>query len=210
MKLTKFEHSCLDIKEGNERLIIDPGVYSPSLKDYANITAVVITHIHPDHFDEAKLEGIMQANPAVQIFTTQEVADKLNSKAATVPEVGKQFKAGAFTLEFFGGQHAPIALTYPTNQNYGVLVNDTLYHPGDSFTPCPKPHTTLSLPVMAPWLKFSETADFLAQDSATVIFPTHNGFLNDDGRDLYARLIPMAAGQGKKYQYLAPGESLEI
>ncbi|MDQ3158912.1 MAG: hypothetical protein M3P98_02130 [bacterium] len=33
MKITKYEHSCLDITEGRTRLVIDPGVFSKTVGD---------------------------------------------------------------------------------------------------------------------------------------------------------------------------------
>jgi len=207
MKITKLEHACLDITDGDGHLIIDPGAYTTSLTNFNNITALVITHVHQDHFDEQKVGQILAANPAVQVFSTSEVAEKLANKAVTVPEVGKIYTAGGFTLEFFGGQHAMITATYPKNQNFGVLVNDTLYYPGDSFTPCPKPHTILAAPSMAPWLKLSEAADFITADSAQKVFPTHNGFLNEAGNDLHNRMLGDAAkAANKTYLPLKPNE----
>lgn len=211
MKLTKFEHSCMDITEGTDRLIIDPGIFSPSLTDFANITALVVTHFHPDHLDKEKVAKITKQNPQVKIFTTQEVADEIKNPNVTVPETNKTYTAGAFTLEFFGKDHAVIMESYPLAQNLGVLVNNKLYHPGDSFTACPKPHTVLSVPVMAPWLKFSEVAEFATQSSATKLIPTHNGFINADGQGLYDRLLGgVATETSKEYAYLAPGDSLDI
>jgi hypothetical protein len=211
MKLIKFEHSCLDIQEGSDRLVIDPGVYSPSFQNFANVMALVITHVRPDHFDPTKVQAILKQSPTVQIFTTQEVADELKNSSVTVPEVGKEFTVGTFTLEFFGGQHAPIMPSYPTSQNYGVLVNGKLYYPGDSFTVCPKPHQIMATPVMAPWLKFSEVAELVTNSSAEKLFATHNGFVNSDGQALCDRLMSGVAEQTKKsYQFLASGESIEI
>lgn len=211
MKLTKFEHSCFDITEGTDRLVIDPGVFSPSLTDFANITALVITHVHPDHFDPEKVSKIIAQNPKVKIFTTQEVAKAIKNPLVTVPETNQEFAVGAFQLEFFGGQHAIIAPSYPVNQNYGVLVNSKFYYPGDSLTVCPKVHQVLAVPVMAPWLKFSETATFIPQNSGTKLFAAHNGFVNADGQALYDRLLGMVVeGSDKTYQFLAPGQSLDI
>lgn len=212
MKLTKYEHACLDIKEGTDRLVVDPGFLSESLTNLNGITALVITHVHPDHFDQTKVAKIIEANPSLQIFTTQEVKDQLGGQGSvTIPDIGKPFTIGAFNLEFFGGQHATIAPTYPANQNYGVLVNDKLYYPGDSFTPCPKPHQVLAAPAMAPWLRFDDTTSFVPTSSASKFFPTHNGFLNDAGTDLYERMFKgLAEAIKKDYIFLAPGDLLDI
>jgi L-ascorbate metabolism protein UlaG (beta-lactamase superfamily) len=212
MKITKLEHACLDISHGNSRLIIDPGAFASSLTDFANITALVITHVHQDHFDESKVKQILEANPEVQVFTTQQTVDKLNGAKVTVPQSGQQYNAGDFTFEFFGTDHDYIfdELKIPQDQNHGVLVNDRLYYPGDSFSPCPKPHTTVAVPSNGPWMKLEEARLFLAQDSAKTIFPTHNGFVNDPGNDLCNSLLSMAAQQqDKTFTALKPSESLD-
>lgn len=211
MKLTKYEHACLDLREGSSRLVIDPGVFSSNFSDYNNVTALVITHVHPDHFDEAKVAKLLDSNPKLQIFTTQEVADKLKSPAVHVPEIYKDYVVGDFTLQFCGGQHATISPSYPDAQNFAVLVNQKLFYPGDSLVQCEKPHTVTAVPAMAPWLKFSEAAEFVEKDTAQMIFPTHNGFINKDGQALYDRLFSATAeGAGKQYQFLAPTTSIEI
>src|ERR1700740_3582887 len=113
MNITKLEHACLDITVHNSRLIVDPGNWTSPLDDYENITAVVITHVHADHFDPEKVSAIIAANPAVQLFTTDQVANEITNHAVTTVNVGKQYTAGDITLEFFGGQHAQIMAGYP-------------------------------------------------------------------------------------------------
>jgi hypothetical protein len=214
MKVTKLEHACLDIADGDDRLIIDPGIYSTSLTDLADVTALVITHVHQDHFDPEKVKKLAQASPKVQIFSTQQVADQLPGIAVTVAETGKQYAAGPFTFEFFGDVHAKVITNFPppgAEKNVGVLVNDRLYYPGDSFSPCPKPHEALACPANAPWMKMTEVEDFIKQDSAPQLFATHDHYLSSDGHGLADRLLSDVAEQaGKTYHILKPGESIEV
>jgi L-ascorbate metabolism protein UlaG (beta-lactamase superfamily) len=211
MKLIKWEHACLDIGLQDQRLLIDPSGYAKSLTDFSAITAVVITHVHQDHYSKAILQTIVAKNPAAKIFSTQEVADDAKPLQVTVVKPGQTYSAGLFNLEFFGGQHAIVNPAVPPNQNFGVLVNDTLYYPGDSLDACPKPHKVLALPVMAPWLKVSETLAFIPKNSADLLFPTHNGFINEEGQNMYNRIVGGAAQQdGRSYRFLAPGETLEL
>lgn len=211
MKITKYEHSCLDVREGETRLVIDPGVFSKSFTDFSDIDAVVITHVHPDHFDPNKIQSIVNENPSVKILTTEEAAKEIGSSNVIIPVAGNPITIADITLEFFGEKHAVIDESYPLAQNFGVLVSDKLYHPGDSFTNCPKPYKLLSTPVHAPWLKFSEAAELVRKSPAKTIFPTHNGFLNADGNDLMTRLMTSVAKEtSKTYAYLQPGESIEV
>lgn len=211
MKITKYEHACLDIEDGASRLIVDPGVYSSSMTDFSDVTAVVITHIHQDHFDVDKVNAIIKANPDVHIFTTQEVAEQLRAKGLIVVGNNTAHQVGDFSLEFFGEQHATIDATMPVCQNSGVLINDKLYYPGDSLVACPKPYNVLAVPTMAPWLKFNEAVPFIEASPASQVFPSHNGFINADGQALYDRLYSTICQQGDKtYKFIAPGESIDV
>lgn len=212
MKITKLEHSCLDINSGDGRLIIDPGQWTKPLEDYTGITAVVVTHVHPDHLDASKILKISEQNPSLVVFCTQQVADKLGDAfRITVPNLETEYTAGVFKLEFFGGMHALISPDRPQDQNFGVLVNDTLYYPGDSLVACPKPHPVLATPAAAPWMKISEAMEFLKTDTAKEVFPMHNAILSEVGTELYNSMLgAVADSQGKTYHPLKPGESLEV
>jgi L-ascorbate metabolism protein UlaG (beta-lactamase superfamily) len=211
MKITKYEHACLVVEDNGKRLVVDPGMYAKSLQDYSNIVAVVITHVHSDHFDPKQIGAIASANPNVQIFTTGEVAAELKNHSATVVKAGDTQQAAPFTLQFFGGEHAFIHGSYPKQQNVGVLVNNTLYYPGDSFTRPDVPVKVLAVPADAPWMKVGEAMDFLAEVKAGDVLPTHNIFLSELGSGLTDRLLSsVVQPAGGTYHPLAVGESLEV
>ena len=65
MKLTKYEHACVVLEDQGQKLVIDPGMFSPDFNDLRDITALVITHQHGDHFDLRNIENIVAANPGV-------------------------------------------------------------------------------------------------------------------------------------------------
>lgn len=210
MKITKYTHACLDIREGNSRLLVDPGVYS-QLPDVDKVTALVVTHMHQDHYDEAKVKQILSANPNVHIFAPGDLASQMPQATNLITvQNGSTHHVGDFNLAFFGDQHATIDESLPVCENASLLVNDTFYYPGDSLTACPKPYKVLAVPTMAPWLKFSDAVPFIEASPATTVFPTHNGFINADGQALYDRLFgAVCENNGKRYVYLAPGESLD-
>lgn len=76
MEITKYEHACLDIRVGEQRLVVDPGEFTTSLTNFSNIDAVVITHVHGDHFDKEKLLKIIELNPSIKIYSTGEVSEQ--------------------------------------------------------------------------------------------------------------------------------------
>jgi len=209
VKITKLEHSCLDIVDGDSRLIIDPGVFTKTFTDLSGITAVVITHIHPDHYDPKKLESIIGSNHNVQIYTTEEVAKDITSVQVIVPEHQKTYNAGSLTLEFFGEKHGVIDPTMVV-QNMGVLVNQVLYYPGDSLTLCDENFRLLAIPTAAPWLTTSDLPNFIGGLDCKQIFPAHDGLLNEAGQTTYRNWLSIfAKAKDKEFLDIKPGQSIE-
>lgn len=53
MKLIKMSHSCVRLEKDGRLLVVDPGGFSE--EDAAvGADAVLVTHEHPDHFDEGR------------------------------------------------------------------------------------------------------------------------------------------------------------
>lgn len=212
MNVTKYTHACLVLEENTQKLVIDPGSFTDSFGDLTGIVAVVITHAHMDHYNPAHLVRIAEANPNVQFFSIAEVSTQLATPKITAVEPGQTIVTGAFTLQFFGGKHALIHESIPQVGNIGVMVNDTLYYPGDSFVlPEGKSVTALALPVSAPWLKIGEAFDFLAAVKPRICFPTHNAILSDTGMTIVdAQISTVCATNQVVYQSLKPGQTLAL
>lgn len=211
MTLTKYEHACLVLEETSVKLVIDPGRFSPSLPNLDNVIAIVITHVHTDHIDEPKVKQIITDNPDVKIFSTKEVADTFHNLDIVVVEPGSMHQIGPFTLAFFGGEHAIIHPSFPVTQNVGVLINSTLYYPGDSFALPGRPIKTLAAPAAAPWLKVSEAMDFLSEVKPELAFPTHDAILSDEGKQVFDSMLePFAKTAGTTYQRLRIGQSITL
>ena len=62
MRLQKLGHACLMVEDG-ARVLIDPGSFSTGFEDLTGLTAILITHQHPDHVDVARLPALLAANP---------------------------------------------------------------------------------------------------------------------------------------------------
>ena len=217
MRLVKHGHACLELIEGESRLIIDPGLYTEDFDGIENVSAVVVTHTHDDHCYEGQLDRILALNPGVQIFGTDEVVARLKASPngerfnATTVYHGDLHLAGPFKLEFFGVMHAEIHRSIPLIHNTGVMVNDTLYYPGDSFTTPDRPVPVLACPASGPWLKISEVMDFIAEVKPKFCFPTHNIHLSSYGHALNnGRIQAVTVEGGGTFQYLEPGESTQL
>lgn len=212
MKLTKYEHSCLVLEEQGLKVIIDPGKWTSEFGDVSNVVAVVVTHVHSDHLSAKNLKKILAENRDAAIFTTREVTGDWGDPRAQVVKAGSIHEVGPFTLKFFGELHNAVHPEWPQNENVGVLVNGTLYYPGDSFTkPDDEPVKTLALPAGAPWMKTGEAMDFVKELKPELFFRTHDGLWNENGLATIDRWYGMAAEKfGSKYEALNPGDSIEI
>ena len=211
MTITKYEHACLVITEGDNQAVIDPGIFSVSLPSLKNVVVTVITHINTDHFDKNTVKQLITDNPDVKIFSTQEVAEANKDLRIIVAEPGSVHKVDGFTLAFFGGQHATIHHSKPPAQNIGVLVNTTLYYPGDSFVLPGRPISILAAPAAAPWLRIGEAMDFLMDVKAERAFPTHDAILSKEGQQVYDSLLqPMAKTVDTMYERLTVGQSITV
>lgn len=168
------------------------------------MTAIVLTHEHADHFDEDLLRHILDKNPRATIIAPHEMAEKLADFSCRGIAPGDTVKIGAFTLQFFGGEHAPIHPEIASVVNVGVLVNTSFYYPGDSFAVPNAPVTTLALPVTAPWLKISESIDFMCAVTPKLAFPVHDHIASDDGKALVDRILSGFAKRNNiSYQRIA-------
>lgn len=211
MKLTKYGHACVALEYNGQRIVIDPGGLTPSFGPVQEITAVVVTHSHFDHFNIETITSIIQANPNVRIFTTQTVANAIKLPHIVVMKPGERASVGSFTLFAFGGKHAYVNGNQPQEENIGMYV-DGFYYPGDSFTiPSGVTVTALALPVSAPWLKLGESLSFLAVVRPTVCIPTHNAVLSDVGQQVTDSWVSRECQDlGISYASLKEGESIEI
>lgn len=210
MKLIKKGHACVRIERDGRTLVIDPGAFSEA--DAAvGADALLVTHEHPDHFDEARLRAAMEANPAARIWTLRGVAEKISTtfpgRVHTVGE-GDTFEAAGFEVEVHGQLHAVIHPDIPRIANCGYVLDGLLFHPGDALTVPGRPVDTLLLPVHAPWSKVSEVIDYLREVAPRQALDVHDGLLADQARPVYDRMIGDLGGA--KHGRLAPGESVSL
>lgn len=212
MRLTKFEHAALLLEESAKKLFIDPGSFTTALTDTANTVAVVITHEHADHWTPEQLNRILDMNPGVPLYAPAGVAAAATDFDVTVVRDGDTVEAAPFTLRFFGGKHAVIHTSIPVVDNLGVLVNDSLYYPGDSFTiPDGVDVDVLAVPSSAPWLKASEFMDFVLALKPKRTFATHEMVNSVAGKSMASGRIKWATEQnGGAFFDLQPNDSLDL
>ncbi len=214
MRLTKLEHAALVIEDSGDVLFIDPGKFTTPITEATGVVAVVITHEHDDHWTPSQLDRILEQSPEARLFGPEGVVAAAADAGYAVERVspGDEVAAGPFRLRFFGGRHAVIHRSIPVIDNVGVLVNDALYYGGDSFdAPEGVAVDVLAAPAGAPWMKISESMDYVERVAPRRAFSTHEMVLSRAGKDLsHARLAWATAQGGGEYLALEPGDTLDF
>jgi L-ascorbate metabolism protein UlaG (beta-lactamase superfamily) len=191
MRITKFAHSCVRLEKDGAALVIDPGGFTEAAAlDGAD--AVLITHEHADHLDVEKLADALGRRPSITVHTHPDVVGKLGALQGVVTAVnsGEEFSAAGFAIRAYGGWHADIHPEIPRVPNLGFLVEESVYHPGDSFdVPAGATVDTLFVPISAPWLKVSESVEFLRAVAPRRAFALHDGLWNAAGLEFSTTLL---------------------
>jgi len=211
MRITKYEHACFVASIADKKLVVDPGSFTLPFADSTHVVAVVVTHEHADHWTPEHLQRIKDNSPDVRFFGPAGVAAAASDFEFTVVKDGQKVEIDPFTLEFFGEKHAEIHASIPLVDNVGVLINGSVFYPGDSFTLGPVGVDLLGVPASAPWLKIGEVMDYVAAAKPKRSFATHDMINSVIGNGMAsARITAVTEQGGGEFVTLAPGESLEI
>jgi L-ascorbate metabolism protein UlaG (beta-lactamase superfamily) len=213
MQLTKFTHSCVRLSDGDRSLVVDPGTFSEVNEALDGVSTVLITHEHPDHIDLEKLRAALTRDPRLRLWAPAAVAQALAEHGEQVVAVGpgESFDAGGFRIRTFGGQHALIHPLIPIVANLGYLIDDAVFHPGDSFTVPDAPVQTLLLPTSAPWSKASEMLDYAVSVRPPKAFQIHDAIVTSAFASIVEGHISRIAGPfGVDFTHLEPGQTVSI
>lgn len=211
MRLTKLEHSGIILDKDGKKLVFDPVEYIDVLPELHGVVAIIITHLHSDHLQPEQISKIMDLNPAAKIIAPADAAELLPN-AITVAG-GDELDIEGFNLKFFSKDHASVLAGKVPCQNLGVVVDDTITNPGDSFDLLEMNGTveTLLVPEVAPWTKMSETIEFMKIAKPKRAIPVHDAILSEMGKGIYDGLLRSACeGTGTEFAPLSVGESIDI
>jgi L-ascorbate metabolism protein UlaG (beta-lactamase superfamily) len=193
MQLTHFGHSCVLADFGNTTLLFDPGTFSHGFEGITGLSAIVITHQHPDHVDTARLPALLDGNPDAALYADPQTAEQLDAPCQPV-HVGDELSVGDVTIRGIGGTHAVIHPEIPVINNISYLVGDgehpaRFMHPGDSLFVPDEPVDVLAAPAAAPWMRVSEAVDYLRAVAPARAVPIHQGMITPGGRNIYYGLL---------------------
>jgi L-ascorbate metabolism protein UlaG (beta-lactamase superfamily) len=199
------------LETATARLLLDPGGFSAGFEDLRDLTAILITHQHPDHLDEARLPALVAANPEATLVVdpdTEAVAAKLGL-TATVADAGDTLELGGAAINAVGGQHATIYRDFPGITNTGYVIDHgAFYHPGDSFHVPEQAIDVLGVPVYAPWMKIAEAADYVRAVKPRVSVPIHEGMLKNP--PFVDALLERLTADAAPLRQLVNGEPTEV
>jgi L-ascorbate metabolism protein UlaG (beta-lactamase superfamily) len=216
MRLTHLGHACLLVETGGQRILIDPGVFSPDIADITGLDVILVTHQHDDHVDLRRLPAMLEANPRARLYAEPQAAVLMEEAgiAAEYTVPGEPLTFGPVQVMPVGDQHALINEALPRIGNLGVVLRTegepTLFHPGDAYDADPGQVDILALPLNAPWAASRETVAFAQRISPRVSVPIHDALLSDVGRRLYLSHVQSLGPAGMQVRDLSDGVPVEL
>jgi len=206
VKVTRYGHSCVLVEDGDGRVLLDPGMFSTGFEQLRGLTAVLITHQHPDHLDVERVTRLLEANPEATLVTDE--GSQLDLPR-TVVHAGDALDLGT-TVTVHGSDHAVIHPDIPGVPNVGYLVGGRFFTPGDALTVPDADVEVLGLPTDAPWLKLVEAVGLLRDMKPAKAFPVHDGVLAPAATGIWFGHFDRLAPDGTSFSPLAAGESLAV
>ncbi|GAA4338873.1 MBL fold metallo-hydrolase [Mucilaginibacter gynuensis] len=186
MKISKYLHSCLVFEQDGYKLLFDPGKFSfaggeVTAPMFADVQSIIITHIHPDHFDLEILKSIVDLNNA-KVYTNAQVGEQLTKAGLPFELIAEgDLNIGPFKLKAFPVTHEPL-LDNPIPQMTGFLINDKVLHGVDSLNDELLPYKgveLLLLVTMAPFANELKIASFADKIQPKQILPVHDGYAKE-------------------------------
>ena len=108
MKLTKHEHACVVLEKDGASIVIDPGSFSSGAAEIiAGADAILITHEHADHVNEAAISGALAARPDLRLYAPAALGAMFaaHQDQFTAVAAGDELALAPFAVTVHGSQH---------------------------------------------------------------------------------------------------------
>lgn len=210
MKLTKFEHSCVLVEDGENIFLTDPGIYAwesgnLNIDSLPQIGTVIVTHKHGDHFAEPFAKALIQKLPDILWVAPSDLHSTL--KDFGVKNVTNQ------TNEIFKVTEGEHDLVEP----FGVQVKNLIVDYQDKITITGDTHNysitnqVLFLAVQAPWGTTINALRLAIKLRPNYILPVHDWMWNQDWKqNVYDRFENVLKENGINFLKPANGQQIEI
>ena len=210
MRLTKFGHSCVRVEHDGGVVVIDPGTFTETAA-LDGVTAVLITHEHPDHYVADQLRptdaAVCTRPTSLRTSTTTPPTSPRGS-----PSCRRASRSTSACRCACGGLHTVIHPDFPRFHNSGYVVTageTSVYHPGDALTAPGQDVDVLCLPVSAPWMRASEAVDFAREVRAPRNVAIHDRVYSEAGLSIVdGHLNAFLPKEGLSYVRLPDGADL--
>jgi L-ascorbate metabolism protein UlaG (beta-lactamase superfamily) len=216
MRITQLGHSCLLVQARGQRILVDPGSFSPGIDDLTGLQVILVTHQHADHVDLQRLPALVEINPQARLYAEPQAAAAMEKAGigAEYTVAGKSLTFGPVEITPVGQMHALINEALPRVGNLGVVIRSegepSLFHPGDAYDAEPGKIDILALPLNAPWTASRDTIAFARRISPRVCIPIHDALLSAIGRQLYLSQVKSFGPDDMQVRDLADGNAVEF
>lgn len=210
MKLTKYQHACFVVEKNGTSVVVDPGNLTHDFIMPKHVSAVFVTHSHADHVDNQLVITILRQHPKAALLAHESILIDFNNEHTQAVSIGEIVDAGGISLQFVGGTHEPIDITITAPINIGVIIENHLYYPGDSYFAPQQPIAELLVPISAPWLTIARSLDLIRTLKPSYAFPTHDAILSAEGQAMIDGMMQrITADLNVSYQRIN-GKTVEL